>query len=166
MHFSVLAWYCKKYCSSIKIQPLSPFPGNMSLSIDGKCCMSEIPYKYEIPRGWWYTFLYCFGRRKIRLIEGNARCRQLKNWPVKGLFDSCLSVWGPEPHSPNALYTSSRRYSAPLITKPFLSTRNILVTYNIFLCAESGYSVGVEHGRGRSYQKVSSYSPTSYDVQE
>ena len=34
--------------------------------------------------------------------------------------------------------------------------------YSIFLYVlVSGYSVGVEHGRGRSYQKVSSYSLTN-----
>ncbi len=39
--------------------------------------------------------------RKGRLIEGNAKCRHLKNWPVKGLYGRCLSVWGPiTPYSP------------------------------------------------------------------
>ncbi len=37
--------------------------------------------------------------RKIRLIEVNAKCRHLKNLPVKALFVRCLSVWGPEPHT-------------------------------------------------------------------
>jgi hypothetical protein len=31
-----------------------------------------------------------FSRRKIRLIESNAKCRYLKYWPVKGL---CGSVY-------------------------------------------------------------------------
>jgi hypothetical protein len=30
-------------------------------------------------------------RRKIRLIEGNAKCRHIKNLPVKGLCVRCLS---------------------------------------------------------------------------
>jgi hypothetical protein len=40
---------------------------------------------------------YCTDRRNIRLIEGNAKCRHLKDWPVKGLCGRCLSVWGPFP---------------------------------------------------------------------
>ncbi len=32
-----------------------------------------------------------------RLIEGIAKCRRLKNSPVKGLCVRCLSVGGPEP---------------------------------------------------------------------
>jgi hypothetical protein len=46
--------------------------------------------------GWW--ILLCkrkcgdtVSRRKIRLIEGNAKCRYKKNWPVKGLRGRCLS---------------------------------------------------------------------------
>ncbi len=39
-------------------------------------------------------------RRKIRLIEGTSKCHHLKYWPVKGLCGRCLSVWGPEPHTP------------------------------------------------------------------
>ncbi len=48
-------------------------------------------------------------RRKIGLIEGNAKCRHLKkNWPVNGLCSRCLSVWGPVPQatpSHTVLYT-------------------------------------------------------------
>ncbi len=36
-------------------------------------------------------------RRKIRLIENNAKCRHLKKLPVKGLCGRCLSVLGPLP---------------------------------------------------------------------
>jgi hypothetical protein len=36
-------------------------------------------------------------RIKMRLIVGTAKCRHLKNRPVKGLCGRCLSVWGPEP---------------------------------------------------------------------
>ncbi len=39
-------------------------------------------------------------RRKIRLIEGNAKCRHLKNWPVQGLCGRRLSVRCPEPPPP------------------------------------------------------------------
>ncbi len=39
-------------------------------------------------------------RRKLRLIEGNAKCRHLKNGLVKGLCGRCLSAWGSEPHNP------------------------------------------------------------------
>ncbi len=46
-------------------------------------------------------------RRRIGLIEGNAKCRHFKNWQIKGLSDRCLSVWRPEPHipPPYTLYT-------------------------------------------------------------
>jgi hypothetical protein len=45
--------------------------------------------------------------RKIRLIEGNSRCRLLTNLSVKGLCGRCLSVWGSKPHTPPpyTLYT-------------------------------------------------------------
>ncbi len=36
-------------------------------------------------------------RRKIRMIEGNAKCCNLKKWPVKELCGRCLSVGGPLP---------------------------------------------------------------------
>jgi serine/threonine protein kinase len=39
-------------------------------------------------------------RRRIRLIEGNTKCRHLKKFTCKGLCGRCLSVWGPEPHIP------------------------------------------------------------------
>jgi hypothetical protein len=48
---------------------------------------------------------------KIRLIECNAKCRHLKNCPVKGLCCRCLSVWGPEPHTPPPLTHCIRVYS-------------------------------------------------------
>jgi hypothetical protein len=44
-------------------------------------------------------------RRKIRLIEFNAKCRHLKKLTLKWLCGRCLSVWGPEPHTtPYTLY--------------------------------------------------------------
>ncbi len=48
-----------------------------------------------------------FVRRKIRLIEGNAKCRHLKNWSVKILCGRCLSVWGPGDHTLPPLHTAS-----------------------------------------------------------
>ncbi len=37
-----------------------------------------------------------YTRRKIWLIESNAKCRHLKKWPEKGLCSRYLSVWGQE----------------------------------------------------------------------
>ncbi len=61
-----------------------------------------------------------YSRRKIRLIERNAKCRHLKKIELlKGLCGRCLSVWGPEPHSPpflhTAVYMSNRRVYSLLI---------------------------------------------------
>ncbi len=39
-------------------------------------------------------------RRKIILIAGNAKCRHLKIWPVKGFWGRSLSVWGRTPYPP------------------------------------------------------------------
>jgi hypothetical protein len=36
-------------------------------------------------------------RRKIRLIECNAKCRYLKNWPLKGLCGRCFIFLRPPP---------------------------------------------------------------------
>ncbi len=61
---------------------------------------------------WYFCYsqciLYDVHRRKIRLIEGNTKCRYLqKKLPVKGLCGRYLSVWGPDPISPPpyTLYT-------------------------------------------------------------
>ncbi len=47
------------------------------------------------------------GRRKIRLIEGNAKCRHLKKLTYKGTLRQVFICWGPEPHTPPSftLYT-------------------------------------------------------------
>ncbi len=50
-----------------------------------------------ITAGLWQGYFEM--RRKIRLLEGQAKYRHLKNWPVKGRRGRCLSVWGPEPHT-------------------------------------------------------------------
>ncbi len=55
-------------------------------------------------------------RRKIRLIEDNAKCRHLKNWSVQGLCGRCLSVWGPEPYPP-PLHTVYVRVNGILFTQ-------------------------------------------------
>ncbi len=54
-----------------------------------------------------YDLIYVLPRRKIRLVEGNAKRRHKKNWPAKGLCGRCLSVLGLEPHTlpPYTLYT-------------------------------------------------------------
>jgi hypothetical protein len=52
---------------------------------------------------------------EIRLIEGNAKCRHLKKWLVKGLCGKCLSVWGPEPHPPPPPHTHCIRVHSILI---------------------------------------------------
>ncbi len=46
----------------------------------------------------------CRKRRKIRLIEGNAKFCHLKKFTCKGTLRHVLSVWGPEPPPP-PLYT-------------------------------------------------------------
>ncbi len=58
---------------------------------------------------------YC-KRRKIRFIEGNAKCH-LKDKPVKGLCGRCLSVWGPEPHNPPPLTHCIRVYNILIHTE-------------------------------------------------
>ncbi len=49
-----------------------------------------------------------WGRRKIRLIEGNAKCHQLKNWPAKGL---CLRPRTPSPLLTNCVRAMQYTYS-------------------------------------------------------
>ncbi len=55
----------------------------------------------------------CTKRRKVRLIEGNSKCRHLKNWPVDVQCGRCLS--GPEPPPPlthcGRVYTIQYTYS-------------------------------------------------------
>ncbi len=56
-------------------------------------------------------------RRKIRLIEDNAKCRHLKKWPGKGLCGSNFSVRGPLLSSipPPSLLHNFYRYISLLI---------------------------------------------------
>jgi hypothetical protein len=44
-------------------------------------------------------------RRKIRLIEGNAKCRHLKKFTCTPLCGRYLSVWCPESITPPPLHT-------------------------------------------------------------
>ncbi len=101
---------CRVYTVHSMISPSPNSPPNILLS-------SISPWK---PFLW---FVLCFSmhssatilvilpwscvqmHRMIRLIEGNAKCRHLKNWPIKGLCGRCLSVWGPEPHAHPPLHT-------------------------------------------------------------
>jgi hypothetical protein len=39
-------------------------------------------------------------RRKIKLIEGNAKCRHLKKLTCEWTLRQCLSVLGTEPNTP------------------------------------------------------------------
>ncbi len=51
-------------------------------------------------------------RRKIRHIEGNAKCRHLtKNWPVKGLCGRCFSVWNRTPPPFHTVYVYTVYYT-------------------------------------------------------
>jgi hypothetical protein len=44
----------------------------------------------------WRVFK-CWHRRKIRLVECNAKCRYPKYWPVKGLSGRCFICLRPSP---------------------------------------------------------------------
>ncbi len=57
---------------------------------------------------------------QINIIDTKAKCRHLKNLPVKGLCGRCLSVWGSLPSfdaipytPPYTLYTYIRVYCIP-----------------------------------------------------
>ncbi len=79
----------------------------LSLTIIWFCLLNVFPTFNEIFKtlGSFYTAdKMGWGRRKIRLIECNAKCRYLKNWPVKGLCCRCFVCLRPPPllwpHSP------------------------------------------------------------------
>ncbi len=63
-------------------------------------------------------------RRKIRLLEDNAKCCDLKTWPVKGLCDRCLSVWSPDSHISPPLHTVYVSDSYPAFFLPIATTSN------------------------------------------
>ncbi len=73
-----------------------------------------------------------YNRRKIRLIESNAKRCYLKKWLVKGLcaLRRCLSVWGPIPS-----------YD-PILPPPF--THCICVYTTVHILTHTG-----EEGKGR-----------------
>ncbi len=60
--------------------------------------------------------------RKIRLMEGNAYCCHLKKFTLKGSCARCLSVWGPESHTPHP-FTQCIRHGRMNYkdTKPYMS---------------------------------------------
>jgi hypothetical protein len=62
-------------------------------------------------------------RRKIRLIEGNAKCRHLKKLTCKRTCGRSLSVWGPAHTPPPLTHTCIRVYSVR-ICRPFKEFRN------------------------------------------
>jgi hypothetical protein len=45
------------------------------------------------PEKEYISGIFVAVRIKIRLIEGNAKCRHLKKLPVKGPCGKCLSVY-------------------------------------------------------------------------
>ncbi len=60
-------------------------------------CLSLIHFRtisQPIRIQWRHNPGFSFYGRKIRLIECNAKCHHLKNWPVKGLCGRCLFVKG------------------------------------------------------------------------
>ncbi len=73
------------------------------------------------------TTLY-FHRRKIRLIEDNARCHHLQNWPTKGLCGRCFMSEAqnstPPPHKHCIVYS--------------------VYVYTIYLFTQGGGGVGAE----------------------
>ncbi len=70
--------------------------------------------------------------RKIRLIEGNAKCRHLKKMACKGTCDRCFSVWGTE--------------SLPILTHQ----------YTIYFSHREGGGWTREKVRGAAVQKAGS----------
>ncbi len=83
---------------------LIPSPNLSNQSSGHTCfhilCVSFPPLPIQsilsFTRPYIHTFIpsvHCLTRRKIRLIESNAKCRYLKSWPVKGLCGR--SFWGP-----------------------------------------------------------------------
>ncbi len=70
---------------------------------------ATFPWQISEEHACFYRTEPCVGqnRRKIRLIEGNPKCRHLKKFTCKGTCGRCVSVWGPEPHTPPpyTLYT-------------------------------------------------------------
>ncbi len=58
----------------------------------------------------------------IKYKDTKAKCRHLKNWPVKWLCGRCLSVLGPEPHTPPPQVNSFRwrHFALPYMSLIFL----------------------------------------------
>jgi hypothetical protein len=66
------------------LQPLFPH-GNLYSTLEFQSCNFPV-HLFDV-----LTDLNSGHHRKIRLIEGNAKCCNQKNLTVKGLFGRCLS---------------------------------------------------------------------------
>jgi hypothetical protein len=68
----------------------------------------KVPFDVHL-RKWtylvWLYLSYLLLCRKIRLIESNAKCRYLKNRPVKGLWGRCFICLPILPPPPYTLYS-------------------------------------------------------------
>ncbi len=72
------------------------FPNFKQLSRWIFCTCRRFLFEFAIFATW-----KSFQHGLINYIDTKAKCRNLKNWPVKGLRGRCLFVWGP----PYTLYT-------------------------------------------------------------
>jgi hypothetical protein len=63
----------------------------------------QLPNKQELNcpshRNTYHKYLFHVHHRKIRLIEGNAKCRHLQKFTCKETCGRCLSVGCPEPQT-------------------------------------------------------------------
>ncbi len=55
---------------------------------------------HDIYMVWYFVFAHAIlqviaDTRLNDYIDTKTKCRHIKNWPVKGLWGRCLSVWGP-----------------------------------------------------------------------
>ncbi len=75
----------------------------------------------------------------IKYKDTKAKCRHLKNWPVKWLCGRCLSVLGPEPHTPPPSQVNSFRWryfafpSMSLIFPRFLLWHKVTLLHTFLL---------------------------------
>jgi hypothetical protein len=111
--------------------------------------------RFLLTRGNAGTFRHIWGggssihgysvlRGKIRFIEGNAKCRHLKKWPVKGLCGRCLSVWGQQP------------YTHP----PYTCIVNVYTVYFFTQVREEGWELNQRAGRWATVHKAGSKIPS------
>ncbi len=108
------------------------------------------------------SFYMVYNRRKIRLIEGHEKCRNLKKFTFKGTCGRCLSVWNPELHIP------------PPLTHCIVYTCVHCTVYCTYSLWEGGGEVGgrVEPERwgegqqGREHHKAGLKIPTWLNVRK